>query len=31
MTRPSWLPAAVGASVLGGVAFAAWVFSILAG
>ena len=29
MTRPGWLPAAALASAIGGVLFAAWLFSIL--
>lgn len=31
MTRPRWLPVAVVASVVAGVAFAVWVFGIVAG
>jgi hypothetical protein len=31
VTRPSWLPIAVIVAVVAGVAFALWLFSILAG
>jgi hypothetical protein len=31
MTRPAWFPIAVVVAVVAGVAFALWVFSILAG
>ena len=31
MTRPRWLPLAVVGSVVGGVAFAFWVFGVIAG
>jgi 1,4-dihydroxy-2-naphthoate octaprenyltransferase len=31
MTRPRWLPAAVVASIVAGVAFAFWVFGTIAG